>query len=718
MQTIQWHPKFLKFNLEDSGVLLIGEVLSYYFNYGTHPGLELIGSQYSPEQYFIQRGDYHQLSYFNHYSSRLAKQDIILDGKTASSQTAKYCQKKLTQPVTLLSCKHLKIINLSTAQSSYLEAWMALIQSEDVTRILENYNSPVTLILLDDFTHRAIDEVIAHCKFWMLIKITGERIWISPMVVNTEDQQVNWSLIKQRIDTNQPERQLVARLYPQQSTQVPFLQLAELEPELQLQLTQLLSKQVQKESDNLCLLIRESAQVSYHPFKKICIYSDTDFGRQIQQPVKLTSQTIKFDQDGGARCFTPEQTLTRLQALVSPITGVINYFAEIEPEKNNQLKIYCSRFSKTPTKRQLPKLSLADFSLACAGKGVSPTQSKVSALCEALERYAPVYQGNEPLFISPQSRLDGSSYSPHELTPYSEHQYHSFNQLGHNFYQSKREKKRYQNQSIHWLTSWSLTRQQKVYVPLACCFSNTPFNDEDYCLWHSNGCAAGNNLEEAILQALLELIERDAVAIWWYNKIQRPSFDLNRLPKQLITKVKQTLPDSMDFWVLDVTNNSQVSAMVAVAQDRLNKGFTIGLGCHLNPVLAAQRALTELCQLYPNRSANKSLFDFDKIAAEPHLYPDEQATAIERTLVYCNDISHNIMAIVERLSHLGLETLVLDYSRNDLPVKTVRVVVPGFCNIWPELGNNRLYQMPVKMNWITQSQIKNEQTINQQGLYI
>ena len=42
----------------------------------------------------------------------------------------------------------------------------------------------------------------------------------------------------------------------------------------------------------------------------------------------------------------------------------------------------------------------------------------------------------------------------------------------------------------------------------------------------SNGCAAGSVLEEAVLQGLLELIERDAVALWWYNRLRRPAVDL------------------------------------------------------------------------------------------------------------------------------------------------------------------------------------------------
>ena len=43
----------------------------------------------------------------------------------------------------------------------------------------------------------------------------------------------------------------------------------------------------------------------------------------------------------------------------------------------------------------------------------------------------------------------------------------------------------------------------------------------------SNGCAAGNTIEEAIVQGFLELVERDSYAIWWYNRLQRAELDLS-----------------------------------------------------------------------------------------------------------------------------------------------------------------------------------------------
>jgi len=60
----------------------------------------------------------------------------------------------------------------------------------------------------------------------------------------------------------------------------------------------------------------------------------------------------------------------------------------------------------------------------------------------------------------------------------------------------------------------------------------------------SNGCAAGNTLEEAIVQGFLELVERDAYAIWWYNRLQRPEVDLSQFNDSYLRDLQCSLPKS------------------------------------------------------------------------------------------------------------------------------------------------------------------------------
>ena len=256
-----------------------------------------------------------------------------------------------------------------------------------------------------------------------------------------------------------------------------------------------------------------------------------------------------------------------------------------------------------------------------------------------------------------------------------------------------------------------------MYVPLSLCFSQLPFADQRFGRWCSNGCAAGNRLEEAILQALLELIERDAVALWWYNRTVHQAFDLTRLDKDNLAALDASLSLTHDYWVLDITNDIGIAAMVAIGQHKHDGGFILGMGCHISPELAAQRALTELCQLIPIRNQNGAPFDFDAIVKADYLYPKVNALMSEtKRLCDHQDIKAQVEFIVERLAQLDIDTVVLNYSRAPIPLYTVKVFAPGLCHIWPQLDNPRLYQTPVKLGLTAQA--LNEQQINPLPLYI
>lgn len=323
------------------------------------------------------------------------------------------------------------------------------------------------------------------------------------------------------------------------------------------------------------------------------------------------------------------------------------------------------------------------------------------------------------MFAKRQSQLESfaACIGYERLLPYSQSQFNRFTGENHPDSKLKQAAIRYDDSSVYWLPVWSLSSSQKTYVPLSLCFSQVPFDDERFGRWSSNGCAAGNCLEEAILQGLLELIERDAVAIWWYNRTVRQAFDLSRLNQGNLATLDQSLSLTHDYWVLDISTDIGVPAMVAIGVDKKTNGFILGMGCHLSPELAAQRALTELCQLIPIRDQNGAPFDFDAIEKAPYLYPAVDGSP-SRIAQACHDkdIQKQVHFIVTVLTQLNMDTLVLNYSRAHVPLHTAKVFVPGLCHIWPQLGNQRLYQTPVKQGLRTR--MLNEQQINPLPLYI
>ena len=51
----------------------------------------------------------------------------------------------------------------------------------------------------------------------------------------------------------------------------------------------------------------------------------------------------------------------------------------------------------------------------------------------------------------------------------------------------------------------------------------------------------------------------------------------------------------------------------------------------------------------------------------------------------------------------GMETLVLNQSRPDIGLKVVKVIVPGMRHFWARFAPGRLYEVPVKMGWLTEA---------------
>ncbi|MBQ4809906.1 YcaO-like family protein [Pseudoalteromonas luteoviolacea] len=465
----------------------------------------------------------------------------------------------------------------------------------------------------------------------------------------------------------------------------------------------------QEQQNVLIEHLYEGGITKKHPYHPV---TATDLIEQVH----LQSRPVAFDSDGGSRCISAEQTVERLRPFISPIVGQITHIEALPSTNQSTISIFKTAFFKSLPVKDVKRVDNNSFVQISLGKGVSQAQSMASALCESIERKNAQFRNITPSLFARQSSLPHRSYSFNQLVPYSERQYTKF--ADPEDAESKRTQAviKFDEGQINWQRAWSLSQNEPVYLPYVSCFANTPYQEDKFGKWHSNGCAAGNNIEEAIMQGLFELIERDAVAIWWYNKLPRPSFDLSSLDTNYIEPLNQTISANHEYWVLDLTIDTGVSVMAAIGKNKSTSGWVFGFGCHLKPEMAAQRALTELCQLIPIRDQNGAPFDFDAIETADFLFPCQDSLPIIPTLKPSGDLKLDILAVVEQLQDLDLETLVLDYSQEPIPIKTANVFVPGLCHIWPQLGNQRLYNVPVKLGM--RPAPLTEATINQQELYI
>ena len=110
----------------------------------------------------------------------------------------------------------------------------------------------------------------------------------------------------------------------------------------------------------------------------------------------------------------------------------------------------------------------------------------------------------------------------------------------------------------------------------------------------SNGCAAGIGRQRAQMHAIAELIERDAVMMWWHGG--QPGIGLILDPASEENYRKDTGAQRA-FQLYDVTGDSALPVVAAVSFDQHGRNFAGGAAAGLSLTSAARAALREMHQM-------------------------------------------------------------------------------------------------------------------------
>jgi len=437
--------------------------------------------------------------------------------------------------------------------------------------------------------------------------------------------------------------------------------------------------------------------------------------------VDLQPRPKRFTQDGGHRVASPTQTYERFEHLVSPIVGVVRSVDRIGVLEHGGVYLCVAGDNPAVPPRSLDGVRGHLRSLS-AGKGVELQQAKTSALCEALERHSGVFRGDEPRKTASFDQLGEAAIDPRHSMLFSERQYaereawnareSKFNRVPLPFDPSR---------PIEWSPLWSLTREAEVWLPTDLLYYRYPRPpDEAFFVSCSNGCAAGNTTEEAILQGLMELVERDAVSQWWYNRAPRPALDLDAADLPYLHRLKAFLQTrGRSLWLLDLTSDLEIPVYAAVSAkvDAQPERVLFGFGAHLDPRIAALRGATEMNQMVAFDEADDDALGIDdpetvrwlesaSLAEQPYLAP-QQLKPLPRP-TFSDDLTQDVLLCKARLEAIGLQLLVLDQTRTDVGLPVVKVVVPGLRHFWARFAPGRLYDVPVARGWLDEPRAEAE----------
>lgn len=378
----------------------------------------------------------------------------------------------------------------------------------------------------------------------------------------------------------------------------------------------------------------------------------------------------KYARETGIRAVPPEETLAR----VLPLLGTAGLGEPEDITSKDEIGIPVFSVDRMETAMGVPKYY--------NGKGVTREQAEASAVMESIERYsAEPRDDDEVVFGTYEQACDVMATIPPAdlILPIW-----ALDNL--------------QGAEIAWTEGWDILRGERVWVPACAVFyPYIPDTDLQLFKYHTNGLASGNNMEEAVLHATFELVERDAWSIAEYRNLPVSDViaDPDSLPGKLIAKFAE---HGVEVHLKDLTCDTGIPTIGAAADDVVTKDpemLTIGVGTHLDPEIAAVRAITEVAQSRATHRDGKKInaqlqratvqMGYERVKELNRLWFGEGRGSVKLSDIpdgSTDDVLDDFEVVLGRLVDAGFDRVVaVDLTRPELDVPVVRMVIPGM-EVW------------------------------------
>ncbi|MFF4340454.1 TOMM precursor leader peptide-binding protein [Kitasatospora sp. NPDC001540] len=598
-----------------------------------------------------------------------------------------------------------------------------------------------TVALTEDYLHPGLAErnrqALADGRPWLLARPVGSIVWVGPVFspdapgAENTDGSGCWECLAHRLSAN---RQSLSYLQHRLGQDEPISTAGAHLPATLALGTQLAALETAKwlagvrppqpavTTLDTVLLESEKHVLVRRPQCPSC-GDDAMVSRRQLAPVAFESRPKAFTADGGHRSASPEDMLEKYRPQLSPITGVVTTLVPAARTPTG-LRVYVSGQNLSRQSGDLRQLRTGLRSVSC-GKGRTDVQARASALGEAMERFSGVFQGDEARRTATFAELGDAAIHPSRTLLYSARQYAERDRW--NVKQSMfnvvpvpfRE-----DDPIEWSPAWSLTERRHRWLPTQAMYYGYRHGGRFYAAGDSNGCAAGTSFEDAVLQGFLELVERDAVALWWYNRVQRPAVDLDAFGDPYVDQLREVYRGlRREIWALDLTADFGIPVVGAFSRrldagsDGANEDVLIAFGAHLDPHIALTRALTEMNQFLGPVAGDehgrvtyagadpeqKAWWTTATVANQPYLLPDPNAprsTPASWLPLAGADLADDLALVQKIVEDHGMEFLVADQTRPDVGLPVARVIVPGMRHFWARFAPGRLYDVPVRLGWL------------------
>lgn len=433
----------------------------------------------------------------------------------------------------------------------------------------------------------------------------------------------------------------------------------------------------------LRVMARESARhLIRHGLLRISPNSRTHFYRLTRPQASANSQS---------------GWLTISKRMVNPLLGPIHYCsAQPHPSLPN---LWLARANAADARGWADLDALLSNIHQRGGGGCAESKETAiaKAMAEALERLAAVDHDNVKSVRAQAAELTGAlTWS--QLRPLAQWQSEA---MGASLPAARQPVAQMpaENELIDWVEMPAFMDRDTRWLPRAALFFDIDGSSGPHA--HSDGLAAGPTRGVAFERALLELVERDAVGIWWHGQIQRPPAPKEAWEDALVQQTSFHLRQKgRCLHLLDLTHDFAVPVVVAVSADLQGQNIIVGAAARWSMASAARSAVLELAQMEPINDQSS-----DRLAVAD-LQWREQASLQNCSWLTPDETQPQVMASTQSLLSLlrclrqaDLKAYWLPLNPSWMPVSVMRVVVPGLCSHRPYLGFKRLQSVPAQLGW-------------------
>ncbi|MGI5352489.1 YcaO-like family protein [Streptomyces sp. CA-250714] len=291
---------------------------------------------------------------------------------------------------------------------------------------------------------------------------------------------------------------------------------------------------------------------------------------------------------------------------------------------------------------------------------------------------------------------------------------------------------------MRWVRGWSFTRQRPVWVPAVHVWLKNPPEALGERISHpvSTGCAVHTEVTSAVVNGLLEVVERDAIALTWLQRLRLPrlTFDADELTPRQRQFVERAANPHVRTQFYDATTDLGIPVIygVQLADSDPELAQVVAATCDPDPGDAIAKLYREAASLrialrhHITNPANKARAAAERgeqlvdvvggaVQAGPLAARDRFSFLLEGERAHrplsalprpaATDPRGVLGWLLERLHARGCEVLAVDLTTDEarqVGATVVRVAVPqlmplSFVHRARYLGHPRLYEAPRAM---------------------